>query len=64
VIEALSGAKTAVVDPYLIEVRNWGYQELQQHQKRVVDTAAALAGLQNESNNLVSNNITNFHPQL
>lgn len=44
VIESLVGVKTAVVDPYLTEVRNWGYQSLQPHQKSLVDAVAALVG--------------------
>ena len=31
-----------VVDPYLPEVRAWGYQSCQPHQKAVIDAAAAL----------------------
>jgi hypothetical protein len=36
VIETLSNCKTEVVDPYLREVSNWGYQACQKHQKDVV----------------------------
>jgi acetoin utilization deacetylase AcuC-like enzyme len=39
VVETLSGMKTACEDPYLGDVHNWGYQELQPHQKIVIDTA-------------------------
>jgi acetoin utilization deacetylase AcuC-like enzyme len=45
VVEALSGARTAVVDPYLYEADLWGYQSLQPHQKALVDSIAALHGL-------------------
>lgn len=44
-MESLSGIRTEVEDPYLTEVRNWGYQSLQIHQKAVVDAVAALVGL-------------------
>lgn len=39
VVETLSGMKTACEDPYLQDVHNWGYQDLQPHQKVVIDTA-------------------------
>ena len=42
VIEALSGRRTAVADPYLPEVTNWGYQGLQPQQEAVVAAAEAL----------------------
>lgn len=45
VIEAISGLKTEVSDPYLEEIRNRGYQSCQPHQKALVDAAAALHGL-------------------
>ena len=45
VIEAISGIKTDVQDPYLEEIRNRGYQACQPHQKALVDAAAALHGL-------------------
>ena len=45
-VQALSGVQLPhVEDPYLTEVTNWGYQELQQHQKRLVDRVAALHDL-------------------
>ena len=34
-----------VEDPYAREVKNWGYQSLQTHQRQVVDDVALLAGL-------------------
>lgn len=43
VLEELSGVKTAVSDPYLSEVTQWGYHSLQAHQATVVDSACALA---------------------
>ena len=45
VLESLSGIKSGVVDPSLDEVRNWGYQELQSHQAKVVDAVADRLGL-------------------
>jgi acetoin utilization deacetylase AcuC-like enzyme len=39
VVETLSGMKTACEDPYLGDVHNWGYQDLQPHQQIVIDTA-------------------------
>eukprot|EP01035_Chromulina_nebulosa_P019008 gene19008-24827_t len=45
VIEALLGIKSAVEDPYQTEVRQWGYQSLQPHQKSIIDAVAALVEL-------------------
>jgi acetoin utilization deacetylase AcuC-like enzyme len=45
VLEALAGVKSGVVDPYLEEVKLWGYQECQPHQAAVVDAVAAMLGL-------------------
>lgn len=42
VMEALCGSKTTVNDPYLTEVRNWGYQSLQPSQAAVVDAVCAV----------------------
>jgi acetoin utilization deacetylase AcuC-like enzyme len=42
VIEAFSGIRTAVVDPYLEELMHMGGQELQPHQAAAVAAAAAL----------------------
>jgi len=42
VVETLLGVRTSVVDPYLTEIHGAGYQQLQPHQKAVVDAAAAL----------------------
>jgi hypothetical protein len=36
------GETERVVDPYLGEVNNWGYQECQLHQMAVVDAVAAI----------------------
>ncbi|POM58175.1 Histone deacetylase [Phytophthora palmivora] len=50
VIEALLGvynAEKQIKDPFLNEVERWGYQELQQHQKKVVDTVVVAENLQN-----------------
>lgn len=46
VIEALLGTEPAkrVVDPYLAEVQQWGYQDMQLHQKLIVDRARVLHG--------------------
>jgi acetoin utilization deacetylase AcuC-like enzyme len=45
VIEALSGVKSGVEDPYLKEVKKWGYQDCQPHQAAVVDAVAAILDL-------------------
>ena len=46
VISELSGVNCShVQDPYANEVKNWGYQELQTHQKAVIDEVASLAEL-------------------
>lgn len=46
VISELSGVDSShVQDPYANEVKNWGYQELQVHQKAVIDEVASLAEL-------------------
>lgn len=46
VIQELTGIKmTHVQDPYLKEVSSWAYQELQDHQKSVVDRACVIHGL-------------------
>ena len=42
VIETLANTKSAVVDPFLDEVKAWGYQNLQVHQKEAVDAAASI----------------------
>lgn len=44
-VVASAAPREPLVDPYLEEVQGWGYQELQEHQRRVVDAAAALHGL-------------------
>ncbi|GLC46063.1 hypothetical protein PLESTM_001821300 [Pleodorina starrii] len=41
-LEALSGEKTDVQDPWLHEVQSWGYQELQPHQEAVLTAAEGL----------------------
>lgn len=45
VVEELSGHRTAVVDSYLPEVSQWGYQTLQAHQAAAVDQAAMIHGV-------------------
>jgi acetoin utilization deacetylase AcuC-like enzyme len=45
VVETLCGLRSHVYDPDLHEVSTWGYQELQAHQKKVVDEVAELVGL-------------------
>lgn len=45
VIEALSGWRTPVKDPYLAEAHQWGYQHLLPHQKSVIDAVATLHDL-------------------
>ena len=42
-LEAMSGIKTAIDDPYLPIFAGMGGQALQPHQKAVIDAAAALA---------------------
>lgn len=42
VVEALSGIDSGVADPYLHLIENMGMQELQPHQARMIDEAAAL----------------------
>jgi len=56
VVEVLSGVRSAVVDPYLCEVNQWGYQDVQPHQEAVINAAAALAGLYPDSDTK-SNNV-------
>ncbi|MEW5309026.1 MAG: hypothetical protein WDW38_000939 [Sanguina aurantia] len=48
VLEAMSGIKTGVVDPWLHEVAHWGYQALQPHQALVVDKSVAVVELLRE----------------
>lgn len=48
VLEAISGIKTGVVDPWLHEVAHWGYQSLQPHQALVVDKSVAVVELLRE----------------
>lgn len=49
VVQALLGMSEEdegfIPDPYISEVTNWGYQELQTHQLRVVDTVSMLHGM-------------------
>ena len=46
VISELCGVNCShVQDPYANEVKNWGYHELQTHQKAVIDEVASLAKL-------------------
>lgn len=45
VIEALSGVRSPVEDPYLEEAKGFGYQALQPWQKQIVDEAASFLGL-------------------
>jgi len=42
VMETLSGRRTAIEDPWLPLMSQWGYQDLQPHQEAVIDRAAAL----------------------
>ena len=50
VIEALLGTEPTqrIADPYLDEVRSWGYQTLQPHQRQVVDRARVLHRLMSQ----------------
>lgn len=42
VMEELSGASTAIADPFLPLMQSWGYQELQSHQEIAIERARAL----------------------
>jgi len=44
VVQALSGLPSTLSDPYIGEIKQWKYHELQAHQAAVVDTVAALNG--------------------
>ncbi|KAJ9515920.1 hypothetical protein QJQ45_016910 [Haematococcus lacustris] len=48
VLEELSGVRTAVQDPWLHEIANWGYMELQAHQDRVITQAEGVLQLLRE----------------
>ncbi len=51
VIQKLTGIKlTHVSDPYLQEVSNWGYQDLQPHQKSVIDAVCQIHKLSSTEN--------------
>lgn len=54
VIESLTGARTQVKDPYLSEVRNWGYQALQPSQAAVVDSVCALHNLESSVSSIAT----------
>lgn len=45
VIEQLAGHRTSVIDPYLREVSNWGYQGLQPHQQEVISKSVEVVEL-------------------
>lgn len=46
VMEELSGRRSAIADPFLAAVSGWGEQDLQPHQEKAIDRAAAnLAGI-------------------
>lgn len=45
VIEAISGELSGVHDPYLNEVQSWGYQNLQIHQKILIEKVVEKHGL-------------------
>lgn len=45
VIEAMSKVSSSAKDPYLPEVKSWGYQECLPHQAAIIDVAAAINGL-------------------
>jgi len=49
VIEAISGVSSSAKDPYLDEVKSWGYQECLPHQAAIIDVAVAINGLDNLS---------------
>ena len=54
VVETLSGIRTEVQDPYLKEASNWGYQDLQRHQKELVDRVVAVNELTRPSEDTVA----------
>ncbi|KAF5835260.1 hypothetical protein DUNSADRAFT_7707 [Dunaliella salina] len=39
VVEALAGTSSGIIDPFLHEVSNWGYQRLQNHQDAAISAA-------------------------
>lgn len=51
VVEAISGTLSGVTDPYLEEVKLWGYQECLPHQAAIIDAVAALNNLDSLSIN-------------
>ena len=51
VVEAISGTLSGVKDPYLEEVKSWGYQECLPHQAAIIDAVAALNNLDSLSIN-------------
>jgi hypothetical protein len=50
VVEAISEVSSGVVDPYLLEVKSWGYQECLPHQAAIVDAVVAITGLDSKDN--------------
>jgi acetoin utilization deacetylase AcuC-like enzyme len=45
VVEAISGCSSGVIDPYLSEVKSWGYQDCLPHQAAIIDAVNATHGL-------------------
>jgi hypothetical protein len=41
----MSGVSSSAKDPYLPEVKSWGYQECLPHQAAIIDVAVAINGL-------------------
>lgn len=67
-VQALLGIQEAteegyIKDPYLEEVTNWGYQDLQSHQLRIVDTAAMLHGLK-DMDTVINNQLKSLSANL
>ena len=52
-----------VVDPYLPEVRAWGYQSCQPHQKAIIDAAAGIHQLSATNTVRIDNNELNAQEQ-
>lgn len=62
VIEAISGISSGVCDPYLTEVKSWGYQECLPHQAAVIDAVVLRHGLSLSSPSLNSSSSSQLSP--
>ena len=63
VVEAISGITSGVTDPYLQEVKSWGYQECLPHQAAVIDAVVAINNLDSSSTCHDSNGLTLSAPE-